>query len=265
MKQPKISIVTAVYNNLATIATSIDSTLNQTYKNIELVVIDGGSTDGTLELLKSYGKKIHTLISEPDKGIYDALNKGVKYATGDIIGFMHSDDLFQDKDTLKRVAKAFETKKIDSVYGDLVYVNKEDTDQIVRYWKSGDYCRKKLARGWMPPHPTFYMKRSCYEKFGGFTLDYKIAADYDSMLRYLGRHNVTTHYIPEVLVRMRVGGASNRSLKNIMLKTKEDYRALKINEVGGGTALVMKNLSKIPQFLFKNKARHHGLAGVRNH
>ncbi|WP_263079870.1 glycosyltransferase [Endozoicomonas sp. Mp262] len=127
MKNPKISIVTAVYNNINTIASSIDSTLSQTYKNIELVVIDGGSTDGTLELLKGYGKKIHTLISEPDKGIYDALNKGVKHATGDIVGFMHSDDLFQDKNSLKRVAKAFQKNKVDSVYGDLVYVNKEDT------------------------------------------------------------------------------------------------------------------------------------------
>ncbi len=117
----------------------------------------------------------------------------------------------------------------------------------------------------MPPHPTFYMKRSCYEKFGGFDLNYKIAADYDSMLRYLGRHGVTTHYIPEVLVRMRVGGASNRSLKNIIHKSREDYRALKVNEVGGSRALFMKNASKIPQFLFKNKARHHGLAGQRHH
>ena len=265
MKNIKISIVTAVYNNITTIANSINSTLSQTYDNIELVVIDGGSTDGTLDLLKSYGNRIHKLISEPDKGIYDALNKGIQNATGDIVGFMHSDDLFNDSDSLKRVAAAFRNKSVDSIYGDLLYVDKDDIGQVVRYWKSGEYCKKKLARGWMPPHPTFYMKRSCYEKLGGFTLDYKIAADYDSMLRYLGRHNITTYYIPEVLVRMRVGGASNRSLKNIILKSKEDYRALKVNEVGGVPALFMKNFSKIPQFLFKNKVRHHGLAGARHH
>ena len=265
MPSLKISIVTAVYNNINTIANSINSTLSQTYDNIELVVIDGGSNDGTLELLKSYGGKIDKFISEPDQGIYDALNKGIQNASGDIVGFMHSDDLFQDNDTLKRVAEAFKNNNVDSIYGDLLYVNKDDIDQVVRYWKSGEYSKKKLGWGWMPPHPTFYMKRSRYDQFGGFTLDYKIAADYDSMLRYLGRHNITTHYIPEVLVRMRVGGASNRSLKNIILKSKEDYRALKVNEVGGVPALFMKNFSKIPQFLFKNKVRHHGLAGARHH
>ena len=261
----KISIITAVYNNVHTIANSIDSTLNQSYPNIELVVVDGGSTDGTLELLKSYGDKIHTLISEPDNGIYDALNKGIHNATGDIVGFMHSDDEFQDSDVLNRVAKAFKKHKVDSIYGDLLYVNREDTSQVIRYWKSGEYCRTRLSQGWMPPHPTFYMKRIYYQQFGGFDLQYKIAADYDSLLRYLGRHNISTHYIPEVLVRMRVGGASNRSIKNIILKSQEDYRALKINEVGGKRALFMKNVSKIPQFLFKNKVRHGGVAGARHH
>ena len=245
---PRISIITAVYNNIHTISSSINSTLNQTYPNTELIVIDGGSTDGTLDLLKNYGNKIHTLISEPDNGIYDALNKGIQNATGDVVGFMHSDDLFQNENSLQKIADAFQASGADSVYGDLVYVNKDHTNQLFRYWKSGHYSRSKLARGWMPPHPTFYMKRSCYEKFGGFDLSYKIAADYDSLLRYLGRYDVTTYYIPEVLVRMRVGGASNRSLKNIILKSREDYRALRSNRVGDLGALVWKNVSKVGQF-----------------
>ena len=254
MLSPKISIVTAVFNNIETVASSINSTLDQTYKNIELVVIDGGSTDGTLDLLKSYGNKIHVLISEKDKGIYDALNKGIKNATGDVIGFMHSDDLFDNDHVLKSVANTFQINDVDSVYGDLVYVSKDNTDKVVRYWNSGDYSKKKLTLGWMPPHPTFYMKRSCYQEFGLFNLDYKISADYDSMLRYLWKHDISTQYIPEVLIRMRVGGVSNRSLSNIICKTQEDYQIIRANKIGGKRTLFMKNAIKIPQFLIKKSS-----------
>lgn len=248
----KISVITAVYNNDATLRNAIESIFKQNYKNIELIIIDGGSTDSSVSILNEFSNKINILVSEPDSGIYDALNKGIALATGDLIGFMHSDDLFYDKHVLNKVVNAFNENEIDAVYGDLIYVDKENTDQVIRYWKSGEYHSGKLARGWMPPHPTFYMKRSYYEKLGGFDLKYKIAADYDAMLRYLVQGQVTVHYIPEVLVRMRLGGVSNRSLRNMMLKSLEDYRAIKNNHVGGINTLLMKNLTKIPQFFKKS-------------
>ena len=227
---------------------ALESTINQDYKNIELIVIDGASTDDTISILNQFSDQISILVSEPDDGIYDALNKGISLATGNIIGFMHSDDLFNNQNSLEKVVQAFNDHDVDAVYGDLIYVDKENTDNVVRYWKSGKYSHDQLARGWMPPHPTFYMKRSCYEKYGGFDLQYRIAADYDALLRYLVDGNIRIHYIPEVLVRMRVGGVSNRSLGNMLLKSQEDYRIIKSHHIGGMNTLLMKNFSKIPQF-----------------
>lgn len=250
----KISIITSVYNNKETIAEAIESVLSQTHTNIEYIVVDGASTDGTVEIIKQYADKITTFVSEPDKGIYDGLNKGLALATGDVVGFLHSDDLFQDENVLDKISEAFKKDDMDSIYGDLTYVSKEDTSKVVRYWKSGAYGLKKLENGWMPPHPTFYVKRKVYEKFGAFDTSFKIAADYDSILRFLGREGITTRYIPEVLVKMCVGGESNKSLKNLILKTQEDLRAIKNNEVGHIRSIFFKNLSKIPQF-FLRKAR----------
>ena len=244
----KISIVTAVYNNRGTIAAALDSVLSQTGADVELIVIDGGSTDGTLEVLNAYADRLAVLVSEPDKGIYDALNKGIRRASGEAVGFLHSDDLFADSSVLKRVAQAFYDPKVDAVYGDLLYVRKDNPDEVVRYWQAGAFSRIRLGWGWMPPHPTFYVRRAIYEGLGLFDTQYRIAADYDCMLRFLGRGGLRVGYIPEVLVKMRLGGASNRSLKNVLRKSLEDYRALKNNQVGGIGALVWKNLSKLPQF-----------------
>jgi glycosyltransferase len=245
----KISVITAVYNARDTVGDALDSILAQTHPDIELVVIDGASSDGTTELLESYRNRIGVLISEPDEGIYDALNKGIQHATGDVVGFLHADDLFADETVLSKVAAAFASNQVEAVYGDLVYVSKAEPDKVIRYWQSGDYSEPKLKRGWMPPHPTFYVRRSIYEQHGGFDTSYHIAADYDCMLRFLGRAKIKAAYIPSVMVKMRLGGASNRSLSNIITKTGEDYRALKNNAVGGALALVWKNLSKLPQFL----------------
>ncbi len=244
----KISVITSVYNNRETIAEAIESVLSQTYDNIEYIVVDGASKDGTVDVIKKYADKITTFVSEPDKGIYDGLNKGIALATGDVVGFLHSDDLFQDEHVVAKIAETFKIDDVDSIYGDLVYVNKEDTSKIVRYWKSGAYGLKKLENGWMPPHPTFYVKRKVYERYGAFDTSFKIAADYDSILRFLGREGITTRYIPEVLVKMRVGGESNKSLKNLLLKTKEDIRAIKNNDVGHMKCLFLKNITKLPQF-----------------
>lgn len=247
----KISIITSVFNNKQTISESIDSVLSQTYSNIEYIIIDGASTDGTVDIIKQYYNKISTFISEPDKGIYDGLNKGISLATGDVVGFLHSDDLYQNNKVIETVVEAFKQYEVDSIYGDLTYVDKVDTNKVIRYWVSGDFSLKKLRRGWMPPHPTFFVKRSVYEQAGNFDTGFKIAADYDLILRCLGKHKVSTHYIPDILIKMRVGGESNKSLKNIIQKSKEDLRALKDNEIGHIGSLFFKNISKIPQFLVR--------------
>jgi glycosyltransferase len=244
----KVSIITATYNSAATIKDTLQSLNNQSYANIEYIIIDGASRDNTLEVIKQECPRVTTIISEPDKGIYDALNKGIHAATGDIIGYLHSDDLFAYPDAVKDIVATFTKYSTDAVYADLQYVNKGNTDVVVRLWQSGTYNREKLIKGWMPPHPTFYMKRSCYEQFGVFDLSFKIAADYDSILRYLWKNKVSMSYLPKVTIKMRVGGASNRDLKNIILKTKEDIRALKNSRISWVQAVVIKNVSKIPQF-----------------
>ena len=248
----KISIITSVYNNQETIAEAIDSVLSQTYPNIEYIIVDGGSTDNTVNIIKSYQDRLDTFISEPDKGIYDGLNKGINLATGDVICFLHSDDLYSDNTIIEQVAKAFINSNVDSVYGDLTYVNKNDSSKVVRFWKSGGFTLKKLQYGWMPPHPTFFVKRSSYQQYGLFDTSFKIAADYDLMLRFLGKYKISTHYIPNVLIKMRVGGESNKSLKNMIRKSTEDLQAMRNNNIGGFLSLIFKNLSKIKQFIKKD-------------
>lgn len=244
----KISIITVAYNSAKTIADTLNSVGVQTHPNVEHIVVDGASTDETLALVRNHPNPNIRLVSEPDKGIYDALNKGIRLATGEVVGFMHSDDLFADAPVLQRVAAAFADPQIDAVYGDLQYVRKDNHDEVVRYWQAGAFSRTRLRWGWMPPHPTFYVRRSVYARLGMFDTSYRIAADYDCMLRFLGAGDVRVAYIPHVLVKMRLGGASNRSLKNIVQKSREDYHALKSNKVGGLGALVWKNFSKLAQF-----------------
>ncbi len=243
-----ISVVTAVFNSRGTIAEALESALQQVGVKIDLIVIDGGSTDGTIDVLRGYRDRLATLVCEPDRGIYDALNKGVALASGEIVGFLHSDDTLADETVLSRVAEAFSDPAVDAVYGDLLYVKKDDPAQIIRNWRAGNYSRARLGWGWMPPHPTFYVRRAVYQRLGGFNTSYRISADYDCILRFLGS-GLRVAYIPEVLVKMRVGGASNRSLANIVRKSAEDYRALRTNGVGGFGALAWKNLSKLKQFL----------------
>ena len=252
----KITVITAVYNNKKTIKDALESILSQSYKNVELIVIDGGSTDGTVDIVHTFGDKIDTFVSEPDNGIYDALNKGIGLATGDVIGFLNSDDVYAHDRVLEKIARAFQHEHADSVYGDLNYVLRNDISKVIRHWKSHEYTPKKLRQGWMPPHPTFYVKREIYEKYGGFDTSFKIAADYDSILRFLGLHHISTTYVPEVLVKMRLGGVSNRDLKSILKKSGEDYKALKKNGIGGKRVVFMKNISKVPQFFKKRQIEH---------
>lgn len=244
----KISVVTAVFNRRETIAQAIQSVRAQTHQPVEHVIQDGASTDGTLQIIGDVMSRDAALISAPDAGIYDALNTGIARATGDVIGVMHSDDVFADTGVLAKVAAAFEDPLVDGVYGDLDYVAANDTGRTIRKWRSGAYSPDLLPKGWMPPHPTLYLRRAVFRDWGLYQTSYQIAADYDAMLRYLGQGRITLAYIPHVLVKMRVGGQSNQSLRKILLKSREDYRAIKANNVGGIGTLAIKNLSKIKQF-----------------
>ncbi len=263
----KVSIITAVFNGVDAIEDCIKSVLEQTYKQIEYIIIDGGSTDGTLETIKkqdltpfskggmggfSGSRGITKWVSEPDNGIYDALNKGIKMATGDIIGFLHADDFYANSKVIETVVINMGKHNVDSCYGDLLYVDKKNPDRIIRYWKSCPYRNGLFRRGWMPPHPTFFVKREIYDRYGYFNTGFKIAADYELMLRFLEKHKISSFYIPEVFIKMRIGGISNRSFRNIIIKTMEDYRAWKVNNLNGGIyTIFFKNLSKVPQFFKK--------------
>lgn len=254
----KISIITAVYNREATIAQAIASVRAQTWPHVEHLVIDGASSDNTLAAIEQVRHERMRIVSEPDKGIYDALNKGISLATGDVIGLMHSDDFFTHERVLEKVADAFSSTTTLAVYGDIDYVSAADETRIVRRWRSGTYEPKKLRYGWMPPHPALYLRREVFEWHGTYDTSFRIAADYDTILRYFSRENLQPVYIPEVLVKMRLGGESNKSLRKLILKTGEDYRALRMNGVGGISALVWKNLSKIVQFLPERRIGNKG-------
>jgi len=243
----KISIITATYNNEKTIADTLFAVSSQTYKNIEHLIIDGKSTDNTLKIINENSPKTK-IFSESDNGIYDALNKGISHATGDIIGFLHADDIYANNTTIEKIIATFKANNCDAVYSDLHYVSQNDVNKIIRNWKSDKFEYSNLKKGWMPPHPTFFVKKEIYNKFGNFNTNYKIAADYDLMMRMLGKHKISVAYLPEVTVKMRVGGESNKSIKNILKKMKEDLKVIKTNEIGGFFTLVRKNTSKISQF-----------------
>ena len=247
----KLSIITAVYNREATVAQAIASVAAQSHGNVEHLIIDGASTDGTLDAVRRLARPGMRVISEPDRGIYDALNKGIRAASGEVVGLVHSDDFFAHDRVLEKVAFAFATTGADAVYGDLDYVAAADTSKIIRHWKSGEFKPQRLARGWMPPHPTLFVRRDAMMRLGLYDTEYRIAADYEAILRWFGKGGLSLVYVPDVLVKMRVGGESNRSLERILRKSREDYRALRSNGVGGMRALAWKNLSKLPQFLTK--------------
>lgn len=252
----KPSIITAVYNSASTIGDCLNSVKQQTCADIEHIIIDGGSTDGTIDIIRTEGNHVAKFISEPDKGIYDALNKGIRMATGDIIGFLHADDVYHTNTVLQSIADRLTTDRTDSCYGDLLYVHKRNIEKTFRYWRSGPYVKGLFERGWMPPHPTFFVRRSVYEQYGAFNPAFSIAADYELMLRFLVKHQISTTYIPELLVKMRMGGASNSTLRNLFIKTSEDYRAWTINALARKWYTIpMKNISKIPQFLFCGAGR----------
>jgi glycosyltransferase len=247
----KVSIITITYNSEATIKDTIESVVNQSYNDIEYIIVDGKSTDNTLSIIESYKDKISKVISEKDKGLYDALNKGIALATGDLIGIIHSDDFYINNFVIEKIVKSIEENNSDAVYADLYYVDKVYTNKIFRKWKSGNYTYGQFINGWMPPHPTFFAKRSCYEKFGSFNLSFVSAADYELMLRFIHKHKIKLAYLPEFIIKMRVGGKSNVSLKNRIRANNEDRKAWIINGLKPKFyTLYSKPLRKIIQ-LFK--------------
>ncbi|MEO7337246.1 MAG: glycosyltransferase family 2 protein, partial [Caldimonas sp.] len=216
--------------------------------HVEHWVIDGGSTDGSLDLIEAHRARLAGFVSEPDGGIYDALNKGIARSTGDAVGFLHADDLYADDDVLARIAAAFDDPAVDAIYGDLTYVDRTDTTKVIRYWKAGAATREKLLRGWMPPHPTFYVRREVYDRLGGFDTRYRIAADYDCVVRFLFAGGVRAAYIPQLLVQMRVGGISNRSFRTMLRKSHEDLDIMRRHGLGNVHTLLRKNFGKLAQF-----------------
>lgn len=246
----KVSILTVVYNGEKTLKTCIDSILRQDFSNVEFILIDGASTDKTLQIAKSYGEKINKIISEPDRGIYDAMNKGIANATGDIIGILNADDIYADSSVIKDVVDKFEKDNVQGVYGDLVYIDNVKDQNPVRKWVSGNYKEGKFLWGWMPPHPTFFIRKDCYSAFGDFRLDLGSAADYELMLRMIHTKNISIGYLPRTLVKMSTGGASNRSLLNRLKANTNDRKAWKVNNsTPYFFTLYLKPVRKIFQFL----------------
>ncbi|MEC4684603.1 MAG: glycosyltransferase family 2 protein [Nitrospirota bacterium] len=245
----RVSIITVVYNGAENIEDSIRSVIGQTHDDIEYVIIDGGSTDGTLDIIKRYEQNIAKVISEPDNGIYDAMNKGLEVASGDVVGILNSDDLYADRTVIENVVEYFSEKNVDSCYGDLVYVDRHNTNVPVRHWKSGEFLKHRFRNGWMPPHPTFFVKRDVYRKYGFLNIGFPLAADYELMLRFLYKHEVSTTYIPRVLVKMRTGGTSTPGLYTVRA-VAENYKAWKVNDLNPNPiTFVLKPLSKLLQYV----------------
>jgi glycosyltransferase len=253
MNKILVSITTPVLNGAKTIESTIKSILGQNYGNIEYIVVDSGSTDGTLEIVDKYKDKIAKVLSESKRGIYPAMDAGLKSAKGEIIGNLNSDDFYADENVIKTVVETMEKEKADVCWGDLVYVDRVNTNKIIRFWKSTEYKKGKFQKGWMPPHPTFFVRKWVYEKYGYLNLDFSIAADYELMLRFLERYRVRSCYIPKIMIKMRKGGESNKSLINIIKANWESYRAWQINGLKiNPLRILLKPLSKITQY-FKRK------------
>ena len=246
----KISILTCVLNNERFIDEAIKSFQKQSYENKEHVIIDGGSTDETVSIIKKLKNNSTIFISSNDNGIYDAINKGVNLASGDIIGILHSDDFYDNESVISQVIEVFKKTNSDLVYGDLVYVTKNKNLNI-RYWQAGLFLDENIRKGWMPPHPTVFVKKKIFEKIGNYNTDYRISSDYDFLIRALTNKEIKKQYIKKTLIKMRIGGTSNKSILNLFKKTFEDYKIIKKNKIGGFLTLLNKNFLKIRQFYKK--------------
>ena len=246
----KVSIITVCYNSKEHIKDAIESVLNQTYKDIEYIIIDGASTDGTVELINSYKEKIATFISEKDNGIYDAMNKGLALASGDIVGIINSDDFYINNTIIESVVNEFKKSNADALFADLIFVDRENIDKQIRYWKSKDYIDGAFYYGWHPSHPTFFIKNEFYQKFGLFKTELKLAADFELMLRFIAKHGAKTYYFNQPTVKMRMGGASTKGIKNFVQQNMEVFQSFKMNNLKVSIFYpILRILPKILQFL----------------
>jgi len=247
---PTMSVVTVSYNSRETIADTIESVASQTYPSVEPIVMDGASTDGTLEVLERFRDKLSKIVSEPDEGIYAAMNKGLSLATGDVIGTLNSDDVYVDENVLALVAEVFRDDSVDVCYGDIFYVDKGDLNRIVRHWKSEPYRPGLFEQGWMPPHPSFFIRRRVLGRVGPFEPRYRFAADFDFMLRALHVQQLRSIYLPRELVTMRVGGWTNNSVRNVIRGNIEAYRSCRRNGLGVSPFFIARKIfRKLPQYV----------------
>ena len=248
----KISVITVVRNNVDTIADTLHSVADQTHPDVEHVVVDGASTDGTLDIVRREDGKVARVLSEPDQGIYDAMNKGIALATGEVVGFLNADDVYADDTVLAQVAETMNDPSVDACYADLVYVGKHDTNRVIRYWKSRPYAEGLFEKGWMPAHPTFFARRAVYQTFGGFDTSFRIVSDFELTLRFLRVHRIRSVHVSRLWVRMRMGGVSNRGVINIIKGNLEARRACKKHALVVSRAFIlMKILSRVPQFFVR--------------
>lgn len=245
----KVSIITVVYNGEQYIEECITSVIEQNYHDLEYIVIDGGSTDNTLSRIEKHRNKINHFVSEKDKGMYDALNKGIALASGEVVGILNADDMLASQEVIADVVKCFEEQKAEGVYGNLNYIS-PISNKVVRKWVSKQFTKKDIKHGWMPAHPTLYLKRDLFKQYGGYSLDFGTAADYELMLRFLYHHQVKALFLDKLLVNMRLGGMSNASWKQRYHALLNDYKAIKSNHLPFSLiTLLLKKLSKISQFL----------------
>ncbi|MDB5207490.1 MAG: glycosyltransferase [Flavisolibacter sp.] len=251
----KVSLITVTYNSARFLQNAIQSVYHQNYSNIEYIIVDGGSTDDTLSIIEQNSACITKWVSEKDNGMYDAINKGMKMATGDVIGILNSDDMLASKDVISKIALCFKEQQVDSIFGDLLYVDAEETNRIHRSWKGMPYKRALINTGWMPAHPTFYVRKEVVEQLGGYETHYFSASDFELMTRYLYKYRISSYYLSELIVKMRKGGMSNGSFKKRIRANRRDYLALKENQVPFAFLVsLLKPLRKLPQYI---KFLHH--------
>ena len=245
----KISVITTVRNAVDTVEETIQSVANQDYPDVEHVIVDGASDDGTQQVISRYRKNLGSYVSEPDQGIYHGMNKGIDRAVGDVIGFLNADDSYQDESVLSQVAEVFTDPEVDGCYANLVYVDARDTDRIIRYWNSREYQPGLFERGWMPAHPTFYVRARFYRELGGFDTRYRYQSDFEHTARFMAVNNIRTRYIPSIWVRMRMGGTTNRSIGNVIRGNLESYSACKTLGLRVTPFyFVTKFMNRLPQF-----------------